>query len=47
MIIRNVNGETYLKALELTSKMYNNNVIWNNYQQISKTTFRVTLKVLS
>lgn len=45
MIIRKVSRTDLERALEKTNEKYDNNVIWNNFQQMHATTYRVTLKV--
>lgn len=45
MIISNISIDQLNKALELTNKEFDNNAIYNRFQQLSKSRFRVTLKV--
>lgn len=47
MIIKNVSGADLSKSLELLNRKYDNNIIWNRYQQLGKTRFSVTLRVVS
>ena len=46
MIIKNTSYNELQKALELTNKLYDNNITWNNFRQENNkgTRFRVTLK---
>jgi len=48
MKISNVTAKDLSVALEEVNKKFDNNVIWNNYEQLNKkgTRFNVTLKVL-
>lgn len=47
MIVSGVSGEVLSKALEMLNKKYDNNIIWNNYVQLSSSRFRLTLRCLS
>jgi len=45
MIIRNVTENDLKEALAQINQKYENNVTWNSFKQIGKTTFNVTLRV--
>ncbi len=47
MRIKNVSGEELSQALSEVNKKYDNNVIWNNYKQLSEKRFTITLRVAS
>jgi len=47
MIIRNVTQEDLEKALTLVNRLYANNIMFNNFKQLSRNSFRVTLRVKS
>lgn len=46
MIIRNVTFEDLDRALEQLNKKYQN-IIWNRFEQTAKTTYAITLRVVS
>ena len=47
MIIRKTNSEELNKALKQVNKKYDNNIVWNHFEQTGETTFTVTLKCIS
>lgn len=44
MRISKVNEKDLNKALKKVNKKYDNNIVWNNFEQISTNSFRITLK---
>lgn len=47
MYIKNVTQKDLDKALKIVNKKFSNNVIWNNFKQLSKNRFQITLRVKS
>lgn len=47
MIIKNITGEDLSKTLSKLNQKYENNIIWNNYKDLGKNRFRITLRCVS
>ena len=43
--IKNVTSADLVKALRVVNEKYEDNITWNNYEQLSEKRFRITLRV--